>query len=60
MSNRSKCGKLSERVGIGENAEIWVQNVKSIKFLKFDQINWSQSKCSNLGAKCPIDQNVEI
>ena len=51
---------LIETIGINENVQIWVQNVKSIKLLKFDGKFRNQSKYSNSGAKCPIDQNVTI
>ena len=83
----SKCPNLSERgesiktlkfkdkVGINQNAEIWVLMVKLIKMLKFEWNNNNQWKCWNLSekeavhqmfimfkftAKVGIDQNVEI
>ena len=58
MSNWSKCCKLSEKVGNGKNVEIWMQNVKSIKLLKFAWKNRNHSKCSNLSEKCQSGQNV--
>ena len=79
MSNLSKRGEsikhwnLKTKLGINQNAEIWVLITKSLKMLYFEwkvgnqskswhlsAIRWNWSKCWNLSAKCQIDQNVEI
>ena len=46
------------KVGIDQNVEIWVQNVKSIKMLKFEQKRWRLVKCWYSIAKVEIDQII--
>ena len=60
MSNQSKYWNWIESVGVNQNVEIWVRNVKLINMLQFVLKVWNQSKCWYLSAKCQIDQTIEI
>ena len=65
-------GNECNKVGIDQNVEIWVQNVNSIKMLKFERKRgdwskfdiplqkWKSIKLLEFDWKIGIDQNIEI
>ena len=58
VSNQSKWYNLSEKVWNDQKIEIWVQNVKSIRRLKFE---WKvEIKMLKFEWKLGIDRNVEM